>query len=137
MAASEIRRALSHPPIRHRPLLLSLGFVIYKVDDFATQTKTLAGHNLQPTPWHFFPPKTFTDETLHDRAYKLIHCSYLACRYKSNEVPERRRPPSFRAKAPKCPEFFRWIHHDLEPWAGPGSPLPIWRPPSNTQRFAW
>ncbi|CAN6556459.1 unnamed protein product [Malus baccata var. baccata] len=97
--------------------LLSLGFVIYKVNDFATQTKTLAVHNLEPTPWHFFPPKTFTDETLHDRAYKLIHCSYLACRYKSNEVPERRRPPSSRGKAPKCPEFFRWIHHDLEPWA--------------------
>ncbi|KAM1553155.1 hypothetical protein ACFX1Z_006063 [Malus domestica] len=97
--------------------LLSLGFVIYKVNDFATQTKTLAVHNLEPTPWHFFPTKTFTDETLHDRAYKLIHCSYLACRYKSNEVPERRRPPSSRAKAPKCPEFFCWIHHDLEPWA--------------------
>ncbi|XP_068339633.1 uncharacterized protein [Pyrus communis] len=97
--------------------LLSLGFVIYKVNDFTTQTKTLAGHNLEPTPWHFFPPKTFTDETLHDRAYKLIHCSYLACRYTSNEVPERRRPPSSRAKAPKCPEFFRWIQHDLEPWA--------------------
>ncbi|CAN6692979.1 unnamed protein product [Malus baccata var. baccata] len=97
--------------------LLSLGFVIYKVNDFATQTKTLTVHNLEPTPWHFFPPKTFTDETLHDRAYKLIHCSYLACRYKSNEVPERRRPPSSLAKAPKCPEFFRSIHHDLEPWA--------------------
>ncbi|PQP96205.1 O-glucosyltransferase rumi [Prunus yedoensis var. nudiflora] len=97
--------------------LLSLVVVVYKVDDFATQTKTLAGHNLDPTPWHLFPPKTFSDEALHDRAYKLIHCSYLACRYRNNDIPERRRPPSSSAKAPKCPNFFRWIHHDLEPWA--------------------
>ncbi|KAM1797665.1 hypothetical protein ACFX12_031821 [Malus domestica] len=80
-----------------------------------TQIKTLVDHNLEPMLWYFFPPKTFTDETFHDRAYKLIHCFYLAYCYKSNEVPKRPRTPSSRTKALKCLEFFCLIHHDLEP----------------------
>ncbi|KAB1225195.1 hypothetical protein CJ030_MR1G016591 [Morella rubra] len=35
---------------------------LYKVDDFAFQTKTVTGHNLDPTPWHPFPPKNFANK---------------------------------------------------------------------------
>ncbi|TYJ97308.1 O-glucosyltransferase rumi-like protein [Cucumis melo var. makuwa] len=95
---------------------LSLTFLLcYKVDDFAAQTKTVAGHNLDPTPWHLFPPKTFNDETRHARAVKIIHCSYLTCRYVTNNATKF--PFHSAVSAPKCPEFFRWIHHDLDPWA--------------------
>lgn len=103
--------------------LISLGHFIEQVNYFATQTKSVAGHNLEPTPWHLFPPKTFNHEMLPTRAYKLLQCSYLACRHsntnngsESEQLP-RRSASSFGAKPQECPAFFRWIHHDLEPWA--------------------
>ncbi|KAL6204429.1 PREDICTED: protein O-glucosyltransferase 1 [Fragaria vesca subsp. vesca] len=103
---------------------LSLLFIIYKVNDFASQTKTVAGHNLDPTPWHPFRPKTFNHDALPSRAYKLLQCSYLACRYTNNkgnattlEDEDHRRSATSVAKSPQCPEVFRWIHQDLEPWA--------------------
>ncbi|GMY10590.1 O-glucosyltransferase rumi homolog [Fagus crenata] len=92
---------------------------LYKVDNFVSQTKTVAGHNLDPTPWHPFRPKSFDEETRQTRAYKIIHCSYLACHSDTNTVPERRRSNSSQPSE-KCPEFFRWIHQDLEPWARSG-----------------
>ncbi|KAB1201428.1 hypothetical protein CJ030_MR0G003718 [Morella rubra] len=52
---------------------------LYKVDDFAFQTKTVAGHNLDPTPWHPFPPKNFGEQTRQALAHKIIYCSYLSC----------------------------------------------------------
>ncbi|XP_059430144.1 uncharacterized protein LOC132163790 [Corylus avellana] len=97
--------------------------LLYKVDDFASQTKTLAGHNLDPTPWHLFPPRSFGEQT-HLKTYKIIHCSYLACHSATNPntTPERHR---FHPSQPSetCPDFFRWIHHDLEPWATTGISL--------------
>lgn len=93
---------------------------LYKVNDFATRTKTLAGHNLEPTPWHFFPPKTFDEESLHGRAYKIIQCSYLTCPHNlttaTNAEPQRFEH-SYSQSPSECPEFFRYIHRDLEPWA--------------------
>ncbi|XWS52989.1 hypothetical protein CRYUN_Cryun11dG0119500 [Craigia yunnanensis] len=99
--------------------------LIYKVDRFASQTKTVAGHNLEPTPRHFFPPKNFTEETRHARAYKIIQCSYLTCRYATTnddalpseeqlEEPQRLMPSQTPVK---CPNFFKFIYRDLEPWA--------------------
>nr|AFN53673.1 DUF821 [Linum usitatissimum] len=105
-------------------LALFTFFFLYKVDDFATNTKTIAGHNLEPTPWHVFPAKNFDDETRHTRAYKIIQCSYLSCPYFNRTITE---PPQFvssssskPAAAQQCPEFFSYIHRDLEPWAKSG-----------------
>ncbi|XVF05327.1 hypothetical protein REPUB_Repub05bG0162800 [Reevesia pubescens] len=98
--------------------------LVYKVDNFASQTKTVAGHNLEPTPWHFFPSKNFTDETRQARAYKIIQCSYLTCRYATIEdkASEEKREKRHRfmlsqTQTPeKCPNFFKFIYRDLEPW---------------------
>ncbi|GMN23735.1 hypothetical protein TIFTF001_000240 [Ficus carica] len=92
--------------------------LLYKVDDFAAQTKTVVGHNLQPTPWHLFPPKTFSEESRHSRIYKILHCSYLTCSSYAADTKRHRYEPD--STAHKCPEFFRWIHQDLEPWARTG-----------------
>ncbi|KAL5580742.1 hypothetical protein UlMin_013184 [Ulmus minor] len=124
--AFQIRKTVARSPSH---LLLSVTalalfsltlLVLYKVDDLATQTKTVVGHNLEPTPWHLFPPKTFTEETRHARAFKIFQCTYLACSYTTdNNGHERRRFDSSR-KIPECPEFYRWIHRDLEPWSRTG-----------------
>ncbi|XAR60736.1 Protein xylosyltransferase, partial [Bertholletia excelsa] len=90
--------------------------VFFEVDNFVSQTKTIAGHNLEPTPWHPFPPKSFSEESRMSRASKIIQCSYLTCRSGYDYVPFRNQSRSSK-KTAKCPEFFRWIHHDLEPWA--------------------
>ncbi|KAG2673139.1 hypothetical protein I3760_13G075800 [Carya illinoinensis] len=96
--------------------------LLYKVDEFASQTKTVAGHNLDPTPWHLFPAKTFGEQTRQARAYKIIHCSYLACHSGTSTIPEQ--PQAHPSKpTEKCLDFFRWIHHDLEPWARTGISL--------------
>ncbi|GAV66613.1 Glyco_transf_90 domain-containing protein [Cephalotus follicularis] len=120
-------RTFRRSPSYLLPCVLGLSFFsitvlyLYKVDDFAN-TKTVAGHNLEPTPWHLFPTKSFAEKTRHSRAYKILHCSYLACRYRdpttttTRTTPKRRRPHSPHT-IPKCPEFFSFIHKDLEPWA--------------------
>ncbi|KAM3691574.1 hypothetical protein ACJW31_08G024700 [Castanea mollissima] len=104
------------------PLVAALALTalfLYKVGSSISQTKTVAGHNLNPTPWHLFEPKTFSEDNRQIRAFKILRCSYLACHSSNNTVPKRRR---FHSSKPseKCPEFFRWIHQDLEPWARTG-----------------
>uniref|UniRef100_A0A5B7A5U3 Putative O-glucosyltransferase rumi n=1 Tax=Davidia involucrata TaxID=16924 RepID=A0A5B7A5U3_DAVIN len=96
--------------------------LLLEVDNFASQTKTIAGHNLEPTPWHLFPPKTFNEETRYARASKIIQCSYFTCPHSTsdNVLPQQKLQNQSRLTQPpvgECPEFFRWIHHDLEPWA--------------------
>lgn len=93
---------------------LSLALLlVLKVDDFAYQTKTVAGHNLKPTPWHVFEPKVFEEGTSYSRATKIVQCQYFQCR--SNVFPS---PPQHdQSKLSSCPEFFRYIHKDLEPWS--------------------
>lgn len=91
-------------------------FLDYKVDDFASKTKTLAGHNLEPTPWHPFPQRTFKEESRRSQAYKIVQCTYLTCLSAMNPIPERRRVASPQ-KVQTCPDFFKSIHKDLEPWA--------------------
>ncbi|XP_031401736.1 O-glucosyltransferase rumi homolog isoform X2 [Punica granatum] len=95
--------------------------LLYKVDNFLSQTGTVAGHNLEPTPWHLFPPKTFTEQTRYARASKIIQCSYLTCPYAApNSTPDRAQFPD---PTETCPDFFSWIHRDLEPWALTGISL--------------
>ncbi|KVH94082.1 Lipopolysaccharide-modifying protein [Cynara cardunculus var. scolymus] len=60
--------------------LSSLWHFVEQVDNLATQTKTIVGYNLKPTPWHEFPTKKFNNETKIARASKIIQCSYLSCR---------------------------------------------------------
>ncbi|KAL4571145.1 hypothetical protein LXL04_017896 [Taraxacum kok-saghyz] len=86
--------------------------VIVKLDNLASQTKTIIGHNLEPPPWHSFPAKAFTNETKIGRASQIVRCSYLSCFTKSNN-PQ----PTVTLQPEKCPDFYRWIHHDLEPWS--------------------
>lgn len=82
------------------------------MENMAIQTKTVIGHNLQPTPWHLFPAKIFKNETNIARASKIIQCSYLSCKTKSSD--ER---VTYTHESGQCPEFYRWMHHDLEPWS--------------------
>uniref|UniRef100_A0A7N0TH08 Glycosyl transferase CAP10 domain-containing protein n=1 Tax=Kalanchoe fedtschenkoi TaxID=63787 RepID=A0A7N0TH08_KALFE len=93
--------------------------VLYKVaehvESIASQIKTVAGHNLKPTPWHRFPQKTFDDESRFGQASKIIRCSYLMkCSSSRRPVPKKWH---LREGQGQCPDFFRWIHHDLEPWS--------------------
>ncbi|XP_059664441.1 uncharacterized protein LOC132310266 [Cornus florida] len=91
-------------------------FIILEVDSFVSRTKTIAGHNLEPTPWHPFRPKKFNEESRYTRASKILQCSYLTCG-QSNNVPRHDQSRSNHS-AEKCPEFFKWVHKDLEPWSG-------------------
>ncbi|CAL0301690.1 unnamed protein product [Lupinus luteus] len=96
--------------------LLSLTvLLLYKVDDVVSRTGTVVGHNLEPTPWHVFPQKTFDDEPPQRRAVKIIQCSYLTCRYATEDITIS---SSAFEKQPRwdCPGFFGAIRRDLEPW---------------------
>ncbi|KAK6163842.1 hypothetical protein DH2020_000706 [Rehmannia glutinosa] len=90
------------------PLLL-----LYEVNKFVSQTKTIAGHNLEPTPWHIFPSMSLDKESKLSKASTIIRCVYLSCGQNPSR-PEDSKPskPAFQ-----CPEFFKNIHRDLEPWA--------------------
>lgn len=90
--------------------ILSL-LVLYKVDT-VSQTKTIIGHNLEPTPWHLFPARTFKNETKIARASKIVRCSYFS-RLTKSKIGQT----TFTRESENCPDFYRWIHHDLEPWS--------------------
>ncbi|CAK9164206.1 unnamed protein product [Ilex paraguariensis] len=100
------------------PLSLSLSLSLSMVvDDFVYQTKTIAGHNLEATPWHPFPTKTFNEETKYARASKIIRCSYLSCGRSARDNVPYKNQSALANQAENCPEFFKSIHHDLEPWS--------------------
>ncbi|KAK9059566.1 hypothetical protein SSX86_020270 [Deinandra increscens subsp. villosa] len=87
-------------------------FILFQVENLATETKTVIGHNLQPTPWHLFPSKTFKNESKYARASKIMQCSYLSCAtMATNDQITFTREPE------KCPDFYSSIHSDLEPWS--------------------
>ncbi|KAM3400908.1 hypothetical protein ACQJBY_005627 [Aegilops geniculata] len=81
-------------------------------DDALSRTRTLLGHNLEPTPWHPFP---------HDKGRPppraALRCaSYLSC------LPPLSQPKPAAAAAAKasrprqCPSYFAAIRRDLAPW---------------------
>ncbi|PIA59411.1 hypothetical protein AQUCO_00400351v1 [Aquilegia coerulea] len=117
--ASSVRsRSLLFPATVLFSLCFFTALIIFKVDEFVTNTKTVVGHNLDPTPWHPFPPKDLNGGSRYDTASKIIQCSYLTCRRSKNiDVPERNISSQSINSGPKCPSFFRWIHHDLQPWS--------------------
>ncbi|KAD0358288.1 hypothetical protein E3N88_44399 [Mikania micrantha] len=107
-------QTLSHLP-RFFVVLLILTLVLivlFEVDNMATQTKTIVGHNLEPTPWHLFPVKTFINKTKYARASKIIQCSYFSCATMTNNGQT-----IFTRESEQCPDFYRSIHCDLEPWS--------------------
>lgn len=87
---------------------------------FVSNTKTIVGHNLEPTPWHVFPAKSFDQESKYSIATKIIQCSYLTCGDRSITTSNvSRENESIPPEKPNinCPEVFRSIFYDLEPWA--------------------
>ncbi|KAJ4895406.1 hypothetical protein Rs2_22200 [Raphanus sativus] len=109
--------------------LLALSFfsftalLLYKVDDFIAQTKTLAGHNLEPTPWHIFPRKSFSEASRRSQAYRILQCSYFSCPYRPVIEPKSLLSDSLsgrQTQQTQCPDVFRWIQRDLEPWGETG-----------------
>ncbi|KAJ1261626.1 hypothetical protein BS78_09G044900 [Paspalum vaginatum] len=83
-------------------------------DDALSRTRTLLGHNLEPTPWHPFPHAKGRPP-----ARAALRCApSVAC------LPplSRPRPPpgaantSSTAKRRQCPTYFAAIHRDLAPW---------------------
>lgn len=86
-----------------------------QVHSFVSQTKTIAGHNLKPTPWQIFPEKETDIETGYTKASKVIQCSYFKCG-SGNNFPLQNKVSVSNKNGEKCPDFYRWIHHDLEPW---------------------
>ncbi|XP_076956214.1 uncharacterized protein LOC143631291 [Bidens hawaiensis] len=93
-------------------IITLLLLLLFQVDNMATETKTIVGHNLEPTPWHLFPAKTFENETKYARASKIIKCSYLSCPTMTNIGRA-----TFTHESEQCPDFYKWIYHDLEPWS--------------------
>ncbi|GAB4859721.1 hypothetical protein Ancab_011199 [Ancistrocladus abbreviatus] len=53
----------------------------------------------------------FDEQTSYARASKILQCQYFTCR--SSIEPQI--PVLDPSKSSMCPEFFRWIHRDLEP----------------------
>ncbi|XP_020679085.1 protein O-glucosyltransferase 1 isoform X1 [Dendrobium catenatum] len=90
-------------------ILIFVLFVHMAINNLKSRTRTVAGHNLEATPWH---PFNLDDRHLDASASRILRCSYLSCL--------RRSPPSkisqHSSPAPACPAFFRSIHRDLEPW---------------------
>ncbi|PSR86169.1 Protein O-glucosyltransferase [Actinidia chinensis var. chinensis] len=97
--------------------------VFFEVDNFVSQTKTIAGHNLEPTPWHLFPPKSVKEESKYAQASKIIQCTYLSCQGSTSDDVPRQNQSQLSHQTGKCPELFRWIHQDLEPWDRSGISL--------------
>jgi hypothetical protein len=97
-------------------------------DDALSRTRTLLGHNLEPTPWHPFP---------HDKGRPSARAA-LRCAPSVACLPplSRPRPPpeatnnasSSSSSAPpggkppprQCPAYFAAIRRDLAPWRRAG-----------------
>lgn len=83
-----------------------------QVNNYISQTKTIVGHNLEPTPWHIFP--SINDESTYTKASKIFQCSYLKCGNTSVNTTRFLNPNS---KPIQCPGFYKNIRRDLNPWA--------------------
>ncbi|XP_008791205.1 O-glucosyltransferase rumi homolog [Phoenix dactylifera] len=104
-------------------VLVILFFLQRAVDDVFARTRTVAGHNLEPTPWHPFPHNKERPD-----ASTVLRCSYLSCSPLRITLPSH---ASFggdgdggdSSQQQSCPAFFSWIHRDLEPWRRSGISL--------------
>lgn len=78
---------------------------------FVSNTKTIVGHNLEPTPWHVFQAKSFDRESKYSLATKMIQCSYLSCSSGADKHVSQHEE-----SATTCPYVFKSIFYDLKPW---------------------
>ncbi|CAL4895686.1 unnamed protein product [Urochloa decumbens] len=93
--------------------VIVLAVVHSAYDDAMARTRTLLGHNLEPTPWHPFPHAKGRPP-----ARAALRCApSVAC------LPplSRPRPPPAAAAANassrrQCPSYFAAIRRDLAPW---------------------
>ena len=77
-------------------------------------TKTVAGDNLMPTPWHPFTLPAPRKQNLATRVSRLVKCNYLSCLTQALLPPEEHEFLSNQTEI--CPNFFQWIYEDLAPW---------------------
>jgi protein glucosyltransferase len=91
-------------------------------DDAVSRTRTLLGHNLEPTPWHPFPHAKGRPP-----ARAAFRCApSIACLPPLSRPPEPRTAnaasssSSPRGNNKQCPAYFAAIHRDLAPWRGEG-----------------
>ncbi|KQK07501.1 O-glucosyltransferase rumi homolog [Brachypodium distachyon] len=81
-------------------------------DEAVSRTRTLLGHNLEPTPWHPFP---------HDKGRPppraALRCAPLLSCLPPLSHPHPSPPNASRSRRTKqCPAYFAAIHRDLAPW---------------------
>ncbi|KAJ4749965.1 O-glucosyltransferase rumi-like protein (DUF821) [Rhynchospora pubera] len=103
-------------------VLLLLFSAYSNINDLRYRTKTVVGHNLEPTPWHPFFART--DKPT---AFSLIQCSYFNSCPKPTFSRFIKPSHSFSANPlpSQCPSFFSSIHKDLAPWSQSGISLPL------------
>lgn len=91
-------------------------------NDLCSNTKTVVGHNLDPTPWHPFFPRT--DKPT---AFSLIRCSYFNSCPKLTSRLLMKPSHTFTANPlpSECPSFFSSIYRDLAPWSQTGISLSL------------
>ena len=102
-----------------------------KIDDATSRTKNVASHNLDPTPWLIFLPKSFSDESRHINA--LI----------SSAAPPTSPADTWRSVAdinptislpnPNVHTFFQWISYGLARDPEKGSTPLRWRELRNSR----
>lgn len=88
--------------------------ICYEAQYILLHTKTVAGDNLEPTPWHGFAVTPPTSWSLASRFPKILTCHYLSC-LKHSLIPLE-RTVILSNDTRSCPKFFQWIYEDLAPW---------------------
>ncbi|KAF3777404.1 O-glucosyltransferase rumi-like protein, partial [Nymphaea thermarum] len=91
-----------------------LSHVLFRVES-VSRTATVAGHNLDPTPWHSFTPLTHSGNK-YSVASTILKCSYLTTCPPSPNLSSVQRSANHSSSSSYCPSFFQWIHEDLAPW---------------------
>ncbi|XXG75397.1 hypothetical protein AAC387_Pa07g3911 [Persea americana] len=119
---------VSKYPSRASPILPCIGllaifsltgtallFLLHKVE----KTKTVTGHNLEPTPWHPFAQGGSIGASTILRCSFLLTCDHTTpSTSQGNQQQQEEQGQGHRlpSSPSSCPSFFRWIHHDLAPW---------------------
>ncbi|KAF8725881.1 hypothetical protein HU200_020447 [Digitaria exilis] len=91
--------------------------VLHSVYDGAvSRTRTLLGHNLEPTPWHLFPhAKGRPPPRAALRCAPSFACLPPLSQPRPQPPPAAAAPPAGR-KRRQCPAYFAAIRRDLAPW---------------------
>lgn len=85
-------------------------------DAALARTRTLLGHNLEPTPWHVFPHANARPPP---RA--ALRCApSLACLPPMSRPTQPANSSAGAGRRRQCPGYFAAIHRDLAPWRGAG-----------------